>query len=230
MTVSIIIPTYNEAENIGRLVHYLTENSDSRLAEIIVSDGGSTDQTLQIAALAGAKTIKSPEKGRAWQMNFGASMATGNLVYFVHADTIPPKSYLQDIVKAIQQGYQLGRYLSRYDSKSNLLKINALLSRLDTFAGMGGDQTLFITRELFEETGGFNDQMKIMEEFEFSARARKIGRYKIIPKTVLISARKYAVNGWLAVQRANYTIVKMYLNGASQDAMISRYKQMLNSH
>ncbi|MGI4804813.1 MAG: TIGR04283 family arsenosugar biosynthesis glycosyltransferase [Janthinobacterium lividum] len=230
MTVSIIIPTFNEAENIGRLVHYLRENSDDNLVEIIVSDGSSTDKTVAIAKNAGAKVVKSPEKGRAWQINFGASMATGNLLYFVHADTIPPKSYLKDIVKAVQQGDQMGRYLSCYDSKSWLLKINALLSRIDTFAGMGGDQTLFITQELFEETGGFNDEMKIMEEFEFSARAREEGKYKIILKPVLICARKYDTNGWLKVQKANYTIVRMYQNGASQEDMVSKYKQMLNSY
>ena len=217
MTVSIIIPTFNEAQNIGKLVHYLKENADENLAEIIVSDGGSADETVVIAQNFGVKVVKSPEKGRASQMNFGASLATGDLLYFVHADTIPPKSYLADLIKAVQQGYQMGRYLSRYDSKSWLLKINALLSRIDTFAGMGGDQTLFITQKLFAATGGFDDEMKIMEEFEFSARARKKGKYKIILKAVLISARKYDTNGWLKVQKANYTIVRMYRNGASQD-------------
>jgi rSAM/selenodomain-associated transferase 2 len=228
MTVSILIPTFNEAENIGKLISYLFENSNECLAEIIVSDGGSTDETFLIAEAAGAKVVKSPKKGRAWQMNYGASMAKGQLLYFVHADTLPPKSYLIDIVKAVQQGYQLGRYLSRYDSKSWLLKVNAFLSRLDTFAGMGGDQTLFITQELFEETGGFNDEMKIMEEFEFSARARKKGKYKIIPKAVLISARKYTTNSWLTVQKANYKIVSMYKQGASQQEMATKYKEMLN--
>jgi rSAM/selenodomain-associated transferase 2 len=230
MTVSIIIPTFNEAENISRLVHYLRGNSNENLIEIIVSDAGSTDGTMLVAQTAGAKAVKSPEKGRAWQMNFGASMAKGDLLYFVHADTIPPASFMADLTKAVQQGYPMGRYLSRYDSKSWLLKINAWLSKIDTFAGMGGDQTLFITKELFKETGGFNYQMKIMEEFEFSARARKNVKYKIIPKPVLISARKYNNNSWLKVQKANYTIVKMYQKGASQEDMVSKYKQMLKAY
>lgn len=228
MTISIVIPTFNEAENIGKLVDYLLGNSNENLVEIIVSDGGSTDETVKNAENAGAKVIKSPEKGRASQMNFGASAAIGNIFYFVHADTIPPKSYLTDIIKAVQKDYQMGRYLSKYDSKSWLLKINAFLSLLDTFAGMGGDQTLFISRKLFEETGGFNGEMKIMEEFEFCARARKKGKYNVIPKAVLISARKYEINGWLSVQKANYTIVKMYQKGASQQDMVVRYKEMLH--
>lgn len=228
MKVSIIIPVFNEAGHIGKLVDYLTRFGKDSLAEIIVVDGGSTDHTLLVANNSGAKGVLSPQKGRAAQMNFGASLAKGDLFYFVHADTLPPDTYITDITSAVSAGYDLGRYLSTYDSKSWLLKINAVLSRLDTFGGMGGDQTLFITKDLFQQTGGFDGTMKIMEEFEFCARARKQGKYKIIKKPVLISARKYDTNGWLTVQKANYTIVKMYQTGASQESMVSKYKEMLN--
>lgn len=228
MKVSIIIPVYNEAERIGKLVDYLTRVGTDDLLEVIVSDGGSIDGSLQTARESGAIAISSPEKGRAAQMNFGAARAKGEILYFVHADTQPPESYISDIQNAIKAGYEMGRYLSKYDSKSWLLKINALLSRLDTFGGMGGDQTLFITKQLFQETGGFDGSMTIMEEFEFCVRARKQGKYKIIFKPVLISARKYATNGWLKVQRANYTVVSMYQKGATQESMVLKYKEMLN--
>jgi len=227
MTISIITPTYNESDNIGKLVSYLKEHGGGGLIEIIVSDGGSADATFEKARNAGAMAVISPEKGRAAQMNFGASLAKGDILYFVHADTVPPKSYVADIQKAILDGYDLGRYLSKYDSPSWLLKVNAVLSRLDTFAGMGGDQTLFITKKLYEQTGGFNPSMKIMEEFEFCARARKQGRYKILNSAALISTRKYETNTWLTVQKANFTIVKMYKNGASQVSMVAKYKEML---
>jgi rSAM/selenodomain-associated transferase 2 len=228
MKVSIIIPVFNEADNIGKLIRYLTNFGRDSLQEIIVVDGGSADDTLLHVKEAGAVTVISPEKGRAAQMNFGASQAKGDLLYFVHADTLPPETYIADILDAIRSGFEMGRYLSTYDSKSWLLKLNAVLSRLDTFGGMGGDQTLFITKKLFEQAGGFNGSMKIMEEFEFCARARKLGKYKIINKPVLISARKYATNGWFTVQKANYTIVRMYQEGASQESMVLKYKQMLN--
>ncbi|MBD1395027.1 TIGR04283 family arsenosugar biosynthesis glycosyltransferase [Mucilaginibacter glaciei] len=228
MKVSIIIPVFNEAENIGKLVMYLTKFGNDSLMEIIVVDGGSKDDTLTNAKEAGALNIVAPQKGRAAQMNFGASMAKGDLLYFVHADTLPPETYIADIAAAITSGYDMGRYLSTYDSKNWLLKLNAVLSRLDTFGGMGGDQTLFITSQLFNQAGGFNGSMKIMEEFEFCARARKKGKYKIIKKPVLISARKYETNGWFTVQLANYTIVSMYQKGASQESMVTKYKEMLN--
>lgn len=200
---------------------------DGRLAEIIVSDGGSTDQTKEICRKNSIVLVDSPQKGRAFQMNFGASFATGNCFYFVHADTLPPKTYLGDIELALNNGYDLGRYRSKYASKSLLLKLNAFFSRFDWFLGMGGDQTLFITKKLFEKTGGFDETMQIMEEFEFCDRARKSAKYKIIPKPVLISARKYQQNGWLKVQHANFTIMKMYRNGATQQEMVQRYKKML---
>ncbi|MCO5936660.1 TIGR04283 family arsenosugar biosynthesis glycosyltransferase [Mucilaginibacter sp. RB4R14] len=228
MKVTIIVPVFNEADNIGRLIRYLTAFGNDNLEEIIVVDGGSTDDSLVYAKKAGAVAVISPEKGRAAQMNFGASLAKGDLLYFVHADTLPPQTYITDIVNVVKAGYDMGRYLSIYDSKSWLLKLNALLSRLDTFGGMGGDQTLLITKNLFQQTGGFDGTMKIMEEFEFCTRARKRGKYKIITKPVLISARKYDTNGWFTVQKANYAIVRMYQKGASQESMVLKYKEMLN--
>ena len=227
MTISIITPTYNESDNIGKLVTYLKEHGGGGLIEIIVSDGGSADETFEKARNAGAMAVLSPEKGRAAQMKFGASLAKGDILYFVHADTIPPKSYVADIQKAILDGYDLGRYLSKYNTPNWLLQINAVLSRLDTFAGMGGDQTLFITKKLYEQTGGFNPSMKIMEEFEFCTRARKQGMYKIMNSAALISTRKYDTNSWLTVQKANFTIVNMYKSGASQDSMVAKYEEML---
>lgn len=227
--ISIIIPTYNESEHIGELINYLKKNSKDISIEILVIDAGSNDNTVEAAQNAGARVFLSSKKGRAVQMNYGAFLAQGNVLYFVHADTTPPASFANDIMESIEKGSEMGRYLSTYKSKSWLLKLNAYFSRFDLFAGMGGDQTLFITKKLFISTGGFNKNMAIMEDFEFCTRARKAGRYKVIHKKVLISARKYQKNTWLTVQIANYTIVKMYKNGASQEAMVEKYNAMLQN-
>lgn len=230
MKISIIIPTYNEAEHIGKLVGYLRKQDMGSVNDIIVSDGGSYDDTMMIAAHAKAHTVMSPNKGRALQLNYGASFAQGDILYFVHADTIPPKTYVKDIINAVTKGYDLGRFLSVYQSDSWLLKINAFLSRVDSFEGMGGDQTLFIKKSLFQEKGGFNTSMRIMEDFDFCARARHNKNYKIIQKPVLISARKYNTNSWLKVQKANYTAVTMFKEGASPESIAKRYKEMLNPY
>jgi rSAM/selenodomain-associated transferase 2 len=226
MTLSIIIPTYNEAENIGKLVSFLHRHSNGR-TEIIVSDGGSTDNTMEKATEAGAKAFVSAGKGRAAQMNYGTSVAGGDVFYFVHADCYPPAGFISDIEQALRQGYHLGRYRTCFDSPKTLLKINAWITRFDLFICMGGDQTLFIKRSLFEDCRGFKEDMLIMEEYEFCQSARQQGRYKIMNGAALVSARKYEDNSWWQVLRANAKVVRMYKKGASQQHMVQTYKQML---
>lgn len=208
---------------------YLRENGGEVVKEIIVADGGSTDDTLQLAASAGAITVLSPEKGRAAQMNYGASLASGDILYFIHADVCPPQSFVQDIVTAIEEGYDAGRYRMRFDTRKWYLRINEWFTRFDWFVCYGGDQTLFIKRNLFETSGGFRSDMRIMEDFEFTKRLRRQNvKYKIFRKGALVSDRKYDNNSWWQVQRANYVIVKMYRRGFSQDAMVKKYREMLD--
>jgi rSAM/selenodomain-associated transferase 2 len=228
MTISIIIPTYNEAENISRLINYFIVHADKNLTEIIIVDAGSKDNTLSLAGKAGAKAVVSPGKGRATQMNYGASIAHGEIYYFVHADTFPPLSYAEDILQAIKNGFEAGCYRSKFDSAKWLLKINGFFTRFPFLFCRGGDQTLFITKNLFDRLGGFNGNMRIMEDFDMITRIWKVGRFKIIPKTALVSARKYKDNSWWKVQMANKTIVQMYKRGATQEEMITKYKKLLH--
>jgi len=228
MKISIIIPVYNEADNIGRLVNYLVQHKKDSVVEILAVDAGSTDNTMEIARQAGAKTIISPQKGRAAQMNYGASLAQGDILYFIHADTIPPTSFDNDITEAVTEGFEVGRYRTKFNSRKWYLKINAWFTRFDWFVCMGGDQTLFITKGLYEKSGGFRTDMAIMEEFEFVPRVRKLAQYKIFKKPALVSARKYDTNSWWQVQMANKKIVSMYRNGADQQSMVDTYKKMLD--
>ena len=227
MQISIIIPTYNEGENIEELVSYLKEHADNRLIEIIVSDAGSNDETIAKAKAAGATALLSPGKGRAAQMNFGASMAKGDVFYFIHADTFPPKTYLNDIEEAISRA-KFGRYRTKFDSHKKILLLNAFFTRFDWFVCYGGDQTLFITKSLFEEINGFDTSMRIMEDYDIVTRAKQKGKYTIIQKDALVSARKYETNSWWRVQRANYIIVNMFKKGESQEAMVKKYKELLD--
>ncbi len=227
--ISIIIPAYNESEIIERLVKHLLQQAPKGKVEVIVSDGGSKDSTLLNASKAGAKALLSPQKGRAVQMNYGASFAKGDILYFVHADTLPPESYYEDILKAVASRYDAGRYIMRFDTRKWYLRFNEFFTRFDWFICYGGDQTLYVTRKFFDITGGFNGEMQIMEDYDFTLRLLKAGsRYKIFKKSVLISDRKYNMNSWWQVQRANSRIVSMYKKGASQEDMTSTYKQMLN--
>ena len=228
MKISIIIPTYNEADNINELVTYLWKHADNKLIEIIIADAGSNDETIAKAKNAGATALLSPQKGRAAQMNYGASMAKGDVLYFIHADTFPPKTFLQDIEKVIDLGFQFGRYRTKFLSNKKILLLNAFFTRFDWFVCYGGDQTLFITKSLFEEMRGFDASMRIMEDYDIVTRAKQKGKYAIIQNDALVSARKYETNSWWRVQTANYVIVKMFQKGASQEAMVKRYKELLD--
>lgn len=227
MKVSIIIPVLNEAENIERLVQQLLTNSNGCLAELLVVDGGSTDDTVAKAQQAGATVLHSPCQGRAKQMNFAAQFATGDLLYFVHGDTLPPASYMEDVLQAVQAGFPVGCFRFRFESDHPLLRINSFMTRFDLIVCRGGDQTLFVTRALFDELGGYGEADVIMEDFYFIKRAKARYPFKIIPKEVLVSARKYAKNGYFRVQIANFIAFNMFRFGFPQQRIATTYRKLL---
>jgi rSAM/selenodomain-associated transferase 2 len=225
--ISIIIPTHNEAASIVKLIAYLQLHGKDDIAEIIISDGGSTDETLAIAEQSGAVTLISPQKGRAAQMNYAAAKASGDIIYFVHADSLPPVNFAADIIEAVNNGFDFGRYRTKFNSSKLLLKINAWFTRFNWFICYGGDQTLFVTKQLFKQSGGFKNELLIMEEYEFCDRLMKDYKYKIFADASLISTRKYEGRSWLKVQLANRKALKLFKKGASQQEIVNTYKQML---
>ncbi len=226
MKISIIIPTYNESECIIDLLEYLKTCADTNVKEIVVIDGQSSDNTVQKVEESGFKCFISPKKGRAYQMNYGAERTNGEVLYFIHADSIPPKTYASDIVKAVQNRAESGCYRFTFDSEHPLLKINAWFTRFDQLMCRGGDQTLFIKREVFNALNGFKNYA-IMEDFEMIHRLRKRGSFQIIPKDIVISARKYDQNNYLKVNFINLIIFIMFYLGISQDTMVNVYQKLV---
>ena len=166
MQFSLIMPAYNEEKTIGKLLSHLEKFGDDRLLEIIVMDGGSNDRTVEIVQENNARCLVSEQKGRAAQMNMGVQHSSGDLLYFVHADSFPPTTYLNDLSVAFKNGFSAGCYRFRFDSDRFLLKVNSWFTRFDRIMCRGGDQTLFITRNLFEKIGGFRDDFMIMEDYD----------------------------------------------------------------
>ncbi len=228
MNLSIIIPTLNEAENIEKLIKRLQNCDCSKTHEIIVVDAGSNDNTQELAKKTGATVLPSPKKGRAPQMNFGVKNANGNVYYFVHADSLPPSDYCLSISKSIQQGAEIGGFRFKFDSDKKLLAFNNWTTQFNKIFVRGGDQTIFISKGLFDELNGFDESFRIMEEYDFIERAQKKTSYKVIQKDVLVSARKYDTNSWLRVQFANFVVFSMYRFGCSQDMLVNTYKRLLN--
>jgi rSAM/selenodomain-associated transferase 2 len=227
MFLSIIIPTYNEAEHIVELIKHLQKASHQNF-EIIVADGGSSDGTCNIVEMLGIKLINAPDKGRALQMNYAAKQAIGDILYFVHADSLPPLTFIDDIEEALSEGFPIGCYRFKFNSNKKILQLNAYFTRFDRLMCRGGDQSLFITKIIFNELNGYCEQHKVMEDYDIIIRARKKYSFKIIPKDVLVSARKYDQNSYLKVNVANFLVFMMFYAKFDHDRIIKVYKKMLN--
>jgi rSAM/selenodomain-associated transferase 2 len=228
MKLSVIIPALNKEKNIAKLITYLQQNSNSSVTEIILVDGGSTDTTAKIATQYGATVITAEIKSRAVQMNMGAEKATGDVLYFVHADVIPPSSFYTDISESVNQQYSIGAYRQKFDSNNPLFFINSFFTRYNKMWCRGGDQTIYITAELFKKLNGYNEAYVIMEEYDLMKRANVIAKFKVMPKYTIVSARKYEKNSWLKVMIANYKAIKMFRNNASPLEIKQFYNQALS--
>lgn len=227
LEISIIIPTLNESSNIGRLISHLLTNLSGNF-EIIVVDGGSTDNTIEIASELGAKVFHS-KPSRAVQMNVGVKNAQYSNYYFVHADTLPPEDFLEDFQKVLEEGFEAACFRSAYDSDSIMLKINAFFTRFHWLVSRGGDQSLFITKRKFYDMCCFDELMEIMEEYPLIKKLMDEKSLKIIPKNILISTRKYNDRGWLKVNRANFKVFKMYKSGVDSRKIKETYYNLLKA-
>jgi rSAM/selenodomain-associated transferase 2 len=227
MSISVIIPTLNEAKTIGALARHLRRHGGQALREVIVVDGGSHDGTLAEAAAAGAAVLRAPARGRAIQMNHGARQAKGDILYFVHADTIPPASFAGDILAAAAAGKLAGCYRFRFDSHHSLMRVNAYFTRFPFLWCRGGDQSLFISRELFFKLGGFAETYPIMEDFEFIRRLRKTTCFEVLKSDIIVSARKYRDYPYWRVQAANFAVFNLFRLGADPYWLARAYRRML---
>lgn len=229
MKLHVVTPALNEAQNLNELLPLLLSELPAG-SRITVADGGSTDGTAEvIRRFPEVHHLTCCRCGRAQQMNEAAALDQENfdVVYFIHADTRPPRGFYDDIKSNVAMGYPVGCYRFKFDMFHPLLAINAFCTRFSGLACRGGDQSLYVTTEIFRKLDGFRD-MKIMEDYDIIQRvwAREIP-FRVIPRSVTVSARKYRVNGWLRVQLANLKVFRMYKAGAAEDDMVREYRTML---
>lgn len=227
MQLSIIIPTYNEEKVIDHLLSYLKEHSGSLVKEIIVSDGGSTDDTIAIAKTSNVQVVTSTQKGRAAQMNYGASLATAEILYFLHADTFPPKNFARQIIVAYAKGFASGCFRLSFDHPSLFLKANCWFTRFNVANVRFGDQSLFVSKKIFQKIGGFTVEMILLEDQEIITRIQKLSRFVVLRDAVISSARKYVSNGVVTTQAVFYLIYIMYQLGFSQQKLITTYRKLI---
>ena len=228
--ISIIIPTYNEADQIQQTISKIHAANGEHEIEIIVADGGSTDETVPIALRSNAITIVSNKKGRAAQMNKGTYVAKGDVLYFLHADSIPPKNFIGSILNAVHKNFSSGCFRLSFDHSHWFLKANCWFTRFDVNAVRFGDQSLFVTKDVFQKIGGFNESLLMMEDQEIIHRIKKHRGFKVMNGIVTTSARKYLDNGIYRMQAIFYRIWLLYYLGFSQKYLLKLHRRLIRKH
>ncbi len=219
--ISVIIPVINEADSIGLLLQHLKKTMAGN-TELIVVDGGSTDKTKEIAKSEGASIIDA-SKGRAKQMNAGATVATGEVLYFLHADTYPPKNWYNEIMQAIRRGNDAGCCRLSFDDDHPALRFYAWFTKFNIDLFRFGDQSLFVRSTLFKKTGGFDENLVVMEDQEFVKTLKKSGTFVILKSRVITSARKYRTIGVYKLQLIFTVVLSMYYLGIDQQIIVDFY-------
>lgn len=230
MLISVIIPVYNEQENLIKRLSFLCEQANKFPIEIIVSNSPeTTDDSPKICKNFGkVRYLQSDKKGRATQMNFGAKAAKGDVFLFLHADNQLPEDFYNQIITSISKGNKAGFFAYQFDKKSLLLNLNSKFTTRDGIFAGGGDQCQFFTKQVFEELNGFNEEFCIMEDFEMIDRVRKFKiPYTIIQSKAIASARKYENNSWLKVNLINGYVFLKYKLGVHPIKLRKTYKSLL---
>ena len=219
--ISIIIPTYNEADRLAELLKGLLLLPG---AEVLVVDGGSNDNTVGLATALGAKVLKSPP-GRAVQMNTGARVARGDILLFLHGDTRLAPGFADQVRGVLSQpGVAAGAFRLVIDGNGVGLRIIEWLAniRSKVLQMPYGDQAIFVRADLFCSVGGFPD-LPIMEDFELVRRLKRKGAIKILPFAAQTSPRRWRELGLLRTTVINQAIIIGYLLGVNPQKLAEWY-------
>lgn len=213
--ISVIIPALNEADNIGRCVEgLLNEGYD---CEIIVADGGSMDKTAESAKKYQGVSFIQSQRGRGLQMNMGASAASGDILLFLHADTILEKGWATEILSVLEDTSISGGALT-FSIRSPLWKYRIVEAwvklRCKFFLLPYGDQAIFVRKSAFDLIGGYKN-IPLMEDVDFIVRLKKLGTIVILNKKAITSERRWSKKGLIKTAAINQFIMLLYKFGVN---------------
>ena len=225
--ISIIIPVLNEAGIIRSTLQKLQRQSNLKSfdLEIILVDGGSKDNTVNIARDLGVEVITATG-GRSAQMNAGANIAGGNILLFLHVDTQLPPDFDSLVKQALDRPSVIaGAFELAIDGEEKSLRLVEILVKLRSrlFSLPYGDQAIFITKQDFIEVGGFAN-LPIMEDFELIQRLKRRGKIAIAPATVTTSGRRWQKLGVGQTTIINQLVIAGYYLGVSPAKLSKFYR------
>lgn len=219
--VSIIVPVLNESTQVTPLMNRLMVLSDY-VKDIVIVDGGSEDGTQ--ALLAKHFNVIKSDTGRAKQMNLGAKHAQGTWLIFLHADTQFTPSHLKAMIDEASL-HQWGRFNVTLDAKGVAYRvIEWFINQRSWLSGIAtGDQCIFVRMRLFEQLGGFLD-IPLMEDVDFSKRAKNIAKPKCLTKTVITSARRWQTYGIIKTVCLMWKLRFYFWLGAPPEKLAKLYR------
>jgi rSAM/selenodomain-associated transferase 2 len=216
-TISVVIPTLNEAEALPETV--ARARALAGVIEIIVVDGGSGDDTVATAARLGCRVLAGP-RSRGAQLGIGARQARGDVIMLLHADTWVPPGAGQALLNCLRDRRVVaGGFWKVFRERRVLMPGSRLRCglRLLLFGRILGDQAMFVRRLALESIGGVPD-VPLMEEYELCRRLRPLGRLALANATVSTSARRFAKRGVLRTYlRMGHVTIRYYLGAPLQD-------------
>ena len=224
--ISIIIPVLNEARKINELIGHLRGLRSDVAPEIIVVDGDPRGGTVRTIRDRQVKTAIS-EKGRARQMNYGAALASGEILLFLHADTLLPANGLARVKAAMADNcYAAGAFDLGIQAELRIFRITekyvAFRTRLTKVPY--GDQAIFVRRGYFDKIGGYKE-IPLMEDAEMMRRIRNRGdKIFIIPEQVMTSARRWEKEGILYCTLRNWVLRLSYAFGVPPERLVKWYR------
>ena len=224
MRISVIIPALNEAANIVRAV---TSAQASGADEVVVADGGSGDETCLLAELSGARLVSCP-RGRAVQQNVGARAATGDVLLFLHADNWLGKDAIAQVRSAAhrKKGNLCGSFQQRIEASPFIYRLleRGNAERVRWLGLPYGDQAIFMTRDLFNQVGGFPEE-PFLEDVLLMQRLRRLSWPLLLPGPVHVSPRRWEQRGVLRQTLRNWAILTAFSLGASPQHLAWRYSR-----
>jgi rSAM/selenodomain-associated transferase 2 len=224
MRISIIVPALNEQECITETLRSLQQLDGEK--EIIVVDGGSSDKTRSLACAHGAQVLTSPP-GRGVQMHAGALKATGDVLWFVHADTIPPAHALREIRTHLESPLIIGGNFGLvFDGTSRAARqLTAIYPMLRILGLCYGDSGIFIRREAYNRVGGFR-ALALFEDLDLLRRLRRAGRFVHLPCKILTSSRRFEQHNF-ALTWLHWTALQvLYWCGISPNWLARWYRHV----